>query len=159
ILFFFSMLMCFGCAERKKAEETGVTIVEPDDRPNFEIRTLKGDRIQVKSLSENMMLIFFQPDCDHCHNEAKQIKDRLALFKDYKLYFISSQSAPEITKFAEQYQLLGNGNVEFATATVQDVLDHYGPIETPSIYVYSKKGKLIQSFNGEVEIDVVLKYI
>ena len=112
----------------------------------------------VNKLPGNVALVLFQPDCDHCQREAEQIRLNLEGFKDYKLYFISSAPMPEITRFAEQYKLVNLNNVVFARTEAQNVIKAFGPIEAPSIYLY-KKGSLIESFNGEVAIEVVLKYI
>jgi hypothetical protein len=42
---------------------------------------------------------------------------------------------------------------------VQSIIDGFGPIPAPSLYVYSEKGELLHNFEGEMEIDVVIKYL
>ena len=65
----------------------------------------------------------------------------------------------QIERFAEEYKLMGRPNVYFGWTPTESVLDNYGPISAPSLYIYSSEHTLIKAFNGEVAIATVLKYI
>lgn len=127
--------------------------------PPLEIQLKDGSKVSVKNLPGKIALILFFPDCDHCQREAAQIQKNLAGFKDYTLYFISSAPFEEINHFAHTFQLANYKNVVFARAESRDVIQTFGPIETPTIFLYDKNGELIESFSGEVAIEVILKYI
>jgi peroxiredoxin len=129
------------------------------DLPELAIKLKDGSRVNVKNLPGKIALILFFPDCDHCQREAAQIQKNIAGFKDYNLYFISSANFEDINHFAQTYQLANYKNVFFAKAEAQDVIKAFGPIETPTIYLFDKTGKMIETFSGEVAIEVVLKYI
>jgi peroxiredoxin len=129
------------------------------DLPTFEISLLNGTKTPVNKLSGKVALILFQPDCDHCQREAQQIQQNLKGFKDFKLYFISSATAGEIDRFSKEYKLTNLPNVFFASTSAQNIVNAFGPIEAPSIYLYSSDGKMVEKFNGEVAIEVVLKYV
>jgi hypothetical protein len=132
---------------------------ESGDLPDLPLTMRDGSRKSVSDLSGNIALILFQPDCDHCQREAEDIRRHITGFKDFDLYLISSAPIEEVIQFARQYDLESNSRVHLGTTTVPDILRIFGPIDAPSIYLYGKDGKLIQSFNGEVAIEVVLKYI
>jgi peroxiredoxin len=125
--------------------------------PDLPITLLNGAKTNANRLKGNIVLVMFQPDCDHCQREAEQISAHLQAFKKYTLYFISSASPPEISNFAKEYRLQKPGIV-FGRAEGNDVLKAFGPIEAPSLYIYVD-GKEVQSFNGEVAIEVVIKYL
>ncbi len=127
--------------------------------PALEIQFDDGTKVSAKKLPGKVALILFFPDCDHCQREAAQIQKNIAGFKDYTLYFISSASFEDINHFATTYQLANYKNVVFARAETRNVIEAFGPIETPSLFLYDKNGKLIQSFSGEVAVEVILKYI
>ncbi|HTJ52395.1 MAG TPA: hypothetical protein VL443_23210, partial [Cyclobacteriaceae bacterium] len=101
----------------------------------------------------------FQPDCDHCQNEAKQISTRIAAFSKYEVYFLSSAPVKEIEKFSVTYKLNTTKNFHFANTDVQGVIDSFGPIPAPSIFIYSEAGEQVNKFEGEMEMDVVIKYL
>jgi hypothetical protein len=128
--------------------------------PDMKLTKLDGSTFNAQSLiGSKIVFILFQPDCEHCQNEAKQIAGRLDKFSGYTLYFISSASLKDIENFSIDYKLSGWPNINFAKTEVQSIIDSYGPIPAPSIFIYSEKGERVNSFEGEMEIDVVLKYL
>jgi len=127
-----------------------------NDLPTMVLKELDGSSIFTKELSpDRIILILFQPDCDHCQREARQIKENIGAFADYSLYFISADSLNEINNFSITYALNDISTIHFAQADVQSILDNFGPIPAPSLYIYSA-GKLIAKFNGETKIDEIL---
>lgn len=162
IIFFhviiFLMVEFIGCT--KTSTETKTETVEPiqknNDLPSMNLTTLDGAQISTLSLKGKSILILFQPDCDHCQREAKEIRENLGAFKEYSIYFISADPMPAIEKFAKDYELLNHVNIFFGMTTVDNVLKNFGPIPAPSVYIYSDQ-VLTQKFNGEVSIDKILQ--
>lgn len=129
------------------------------DLPN--ILLIKPDKSQMftKDIQGKSVLVLFQPDCDHCQREAVQIREHLKAFQDYTIYFISSAPVEEINQFAEEYNLKGKSRVFFAHTDLMNILDHFGAVQTPSLYIYSEDQKLVKAFNGETPIGLVLQHI
>ncbi len=149
-----------SCSTPVKKEEKKAEVVQENKLPNMKLVKLDGKEFNAKTLlGSKTILILFQPDCDHCQNEAKQIAERLPAFASYVVYFVSSAPLKDIEKFSQEYKLSGKPNIHFATAGFQSIVDNYGPIPAPSIYIYSSTGSIENSFNGEMEIDVVIKYL
>ena len=144
-----------ACKTEKKSEASEVPVA--NDLPTMLIKKLDSTYVKTKTFSGKTILILFFPDCDHCQREAKAIQEHLESFKEYNLYFISTVSASAIENFSVTYGLSGKDNIHFATTTVQDVLSNFGPVDAPSIYIYSAEGKQTRSFNGEVAIEEILK--
>lgn len=147
-----------GCtvkpSENKRTQEA-----EVNELPEMVITLLDNSRLDVKKLSSGAILIFFQPECDHCQHAAKAISENLTALAKTELYFITSQPLEMSEKFSEEYKLAGHSNIHFGLTTTEEILGNYGPIATPSAYIYSAGGRLIKSFNGEVKIEELLKYI
>ena len=61
-----------------------------NELPLLSINGIEGTVVYLPDVSENCVLIFFSPDCDHCQNEAKEISGRKQVFKNYQVYFISA---------------------------------------------------------------------
>lgn len=155
-LFVVLQLLVMGCSAKKEDEpnvETSASVI--NEYPDLTLTLEDGKQVATRNLQGKNMFIFFQPGCDHCQEEAVEIQQRLDSFKDYMLYFISSGPMPEIIKFAHDYELHNKQNVKFAFTSTEGVLNHYGPIQTPSVYIYSN-GKLLKSFNGQTDIDNII---
>lgn len=146
-----------GTQEKSDAKEERQAPVQTfNEYPDLQFALLNGETLSTKSLEGNNVFIFFQPDCRHCQIEAMNIEQRLDQFKDYNLYFVSSSTPESIRAFAESLGLDGRKNVNFAWASTMSVLNHYGPIKTPSVYIYSG-GRLRKSFNGQTEIENIIE--
>jgi hypothetical protein len=155
----------FGCAKtEKRTEQPQPEIAPAPSKPKNEIPDLwmnleDGSKQLASTLRGKTVLFLFQPDCDHCQREAVDIARYIDRFSDYQLYFISSAPLPEVLKFAKDYKLKQYPNIHWGTTTVQNILSTYGPIEAPSLYLYSNEGKLIESFVGEIAVEVIVKHL
>lgn len=162
VTFVLITLLFLGCIRKQKdsASETKTiptTIV--NELPDMQVRLMDGNTVDIKGIKSKVILVLFQPDCDHCQNEARQIEAHLDDFQQYDLYFISSASTSEVKTFAEDYNLSGRPKVWFGTTTLESILNNFGGIPAPSLYIYHEGGKLIQELNGEIDISVILKYL
>ncbi len=110
-------------------------------------------------LSGKTILIFYNPDCDHCQREAEEIHLRLDEFKAYTLYFIAASPDENVMQFATKYDLLGKDNVLFASAEVQEVVREMGPMDTPCLLIYSEERQLIKKFDGETPVEDIIKFL
>jgi peroxiredoxin len=129
------------------------------DLPALQITGIDGKSFSVKSLKGKTVIVMYQPDCDHCQREATQIQQNIAAFKAYQIYFITTAPAAEVKKFAAEYKLNMKASVHFGTTTLGNILSTYGPIETPSLYIYNATGGLVKKFNGETDIQVIKKHL
>ena len=141
-------------AESSEQSENG----GQNDLPTMTVTLLSGDHVDTRTLSGKTMIILFQPDCDHCQREAEEIRERISLFKDYKLYFLSADQPSAVEKFAIDYDLQNQANAFFAITTVEDILRNFGPVAAPLVYIYADR-KLVQKFNGETSIEKILQAI
>lgn len=156
-----ALIFLFQCQKSEKissaAQQTNTSEPAVNEMPSMEVILLNGSKKNMKDVNEDVVIILFQPDCDHCQREATQIQERLRVFDDYSLYFISSSSLGEIEKFSTDYKLNGP-QIHFAQTTVESILSNFGSIPAPSLYIYRKK-KLVKKFNGETNIEEVLKFL
>jgi len=118
-----------------------------------------GSQLDIRGLKGKTVLILFQTDCDHCQREAAAIQENISAFKDYSIYFITTTSPQEIETFASEYGLAGHPNVHLCQTTSKNILDNFGPIDAPSLYIFSADQKLVKAFNGETKIDAILRHL
>lgn len=129
-----------------------------NDLPAMHITLHDGARQNVKNFRGKVILIFFQPDCDHCQREATGIHKHMGAFSKYTIYFISPEEFTTMDQFAVDYGLKGQPNIQFAKTTVDDITKNLGHISAPSMYIYND-GKLVKHFDGETAIEEILKKI
>lgn len=148
-------LACSSKKDEKQPSPESTEVAAINEYPDIVLKLAGGNEVRTKSLRGNNIFILFQPDCDHCQEEAIQVEQRLDDFREYTLYFISSAPMEHINGFAQNFNLHDKENVRFAWTTTEGVLNHYGPIPTPSVYIYSN-GRLKQSFQGQTDIENIL---
>ncbi|HEX6227568.1 MAG TPA: redoxin domain-containing protein [Chryseolinea sp.] len=151
------LFFCCSTPTQKTTVESPV-VQTRNDLPNMTVTSLDETHINLRTLKDKTILILFQPDCDHCQREAKEIRENLDAFKNYSLYFISADQFDPVKKFGEDYDLITQPNVHFALTTVDNVLKNFGAIPAPSVYIYADQ-KLVKKFNGEVSIGRILQAI
>jgi thiol-disulfide isomerase/thioredoxin len=128
------------------------------DLPDLTITKLDNSQLRVKELKGKNILILFQPDCDHCQRETKDIKAHLAAFKAYTLYFVSNYNADQVRQFSRDYALAFEPNVVFATTPVEGILNTLGPQPSPAVYIYDE-GRLVKSFLGETKVEQIIPFL
>ncbi len=131
----------------------------PGALPAFMITLTTGEQLMSNTLSGNLILIFYNPECDHCEREAEDIRKNLGLFENYSLYFIAASPLDVISEFARKYDLVGHSNVKFARAEIPDVMREMGPLGTPSLFIYSKEKQLVKKFDGETPVEEIAKFL
>ncbi|MGV3503657.1 MAG: TlpA family protein disulfide reductase [Adhaeribacter sp.] len=126
------------------------------DLPDLSGTRLDKTPLRLKEVKGPTVLVLFQPDCDHCQREAKEIKANLPAFKDYTLYFVSNYPLPALEQFATDYGLNQQPNVIFASTSIDAILNTLGPQPSPSLYIYNDRGRLVNKFLGETPIGQIL---
>jgi peroxiredoxin len=159
--FALSLLLCVALlsCSRKEGDvqaPTEAAASAVNEQPSIPLTLLDNTQVNVKDLTGKNALIFFQPDCDHCQREAQEFERNLEAFAGTTLYFITSGPMEEIKAFADTYKLAGRPNVHFAFTAPLNVLNNYGPISAPSVYIYSEDHKLVKGFNGETPIERII---
>jgi thiol-disulfide isomerase/thioredoxin len=128
------------------------------DLPMLSIVTTDGNRISLRETPDKTVLIYFNPDCDHCQREAAQIGKRKQVFENYTVFFISIDSMENIVRFANDYNLL-ESNFQFGQANSHEVAQAVGPLPSvPAIFIYNNK-KLVKRLEGEVKLEEIMKFL
>ncbi len=147
----------FSCSTKQKEQVAQKS--EVNDLPYLTTSLIDGEKVNLRELPGNSILILFFADCDHCQREAVAIHEKINAFSKYELYFLSSNTEQEIEKFAKDYKLYDQSNVKFGKVDGGKVFQTFGAIPTPSVYIYSAQRKLVKQFNGETNIEEIIKFL
>jgi peroxiredoxin len=141
-----------------KSNDNTATELTANELPLLNVIKTDGSTISLRDVEEKTVLIYFNPDCDHCQREATQISNRKSIFNDYTVYFISIDSMHRIEQFAKEYNLVEN-NFVFAQADNYEVYEAVGALQSvPAIFIYNKR-RLIKRTEGEVQLEELMKYL
>ncbi len=158
--------LLLACSGENKSGEAQTDVAAPATEgvaevskglPDFVMTTLQGETLRTKSLQGKNILIFYNPDCDHCQRQAQSIRKKMDAFSNWTIYFIAASGDTQSRTFATTYDLHEQKNVVFATAGIPEVIREMGSIGTPSIFIYSDEGKLVKQFDGETPVEDILK--
>jgi thioredoxin-related protein len=144
-----------SCSQKTKDQEPAEVVV--NDKPTLPVTLIDSTKLVIREQPGNTVLIFFLTDCEHCQREAQAIREKIDLFNDYTIYFISNQPSVLIKEFSEKYKLSDIANVKFGYTAISQIVRNFGAIPTPSIYIYSAEGKLLNKFAGETPIEEIVK--
>ena len=147
------MTFILGCQKEKPKEV--VLEAKPtanNQMPAFNITKTDGSRLALKDVTGKVMIVFFNPGCDHCQREAKLLSDNKDVIKDYQVYFISPEPLDSISKFSYDYKLI-EPNVHFGQGDGPAIINAVGPINTvPTIMLYDNQ-TFVARMEGEISIE------
>lgn len=106
-----------------------------------------------------LLIIFFNPSCEYCQAEAREIKSKIDRFSGSSVLMISSSLISEIRTFAKEYSLQDNPVVTFAKINPNEVFKSFGSLSIPHTFIYGKDKQLIREFKGEASVDIIIKYL
>jgi thiol-disulfide isomerase/thioredoxin len=114
-----------------------------------------------KNLRRNQpfIIMFFNPDCDHCINETKELMAYKNELKDVQILMVSISSYEALKRFYDEFDFASLPKIKIG----QDVNYALGSLfqlsTFPSIFVYDYRGKLAKAFIGNIGIPAILAAI
>lgn len=132
--------------------------------PSFDIFNHENKNISKEVLKHggNLIVMIFNPVCDHCETQTRLFMDSISLFKKSKLLLIAApiQSA-NLSYFESNVSFSKHSNtvtVSIDSAKVLDKIFNY--IELPQLNIYDGKSlRLIKTFNSGAPLDSLRQYI
>ena len=126
--------------------------------PEFKFQGVNGKAITKNNLIKNkpVMVILFDPYCDHCEIQANEIKDHEDQFRDVNMLWVSIEEHENNLKFQKTHL---DGVPNTIVCKDDDFMfdSWFGYSEIPSIYCYNSKWELVGSYKTEQSATVLLK--
>jgi thioredoxin-related protein len=125
----------------------------PNTIPAFNILLCDGKTyFNADNLEKNkgLMIVYFDPDCDHCKKFSKTVVANRKQFNNMQLLFIcASNQLSLISKFSTETGLQAMPNVKIGTEGIYHATMNFYRVEiTPFIALYNSAGKLLQIFRN-----------
>jgi len=101
-----------------------------------------------------VVLIYFDPDCDHCQKLMKELFGKIEAFKKAEIIMVTFKSVEEVAAFEKQHNTQKYPNIIVGTEGIGFYLrNYYGLMTMPFTALYDKKGNLNYSYRKETFVD------
>lgn len=120
--------------------------------PSFKMTLSNGKTFNSVSLPKGkpLILIYFDPDCDHCQKLMTELFKNINSFKKTEIVLITFKPVPELLLFEKKYNTRKYANIRVGTEGTGFYLkNHYKLLKMPFTVLYDKKGNYIYSYRDE----------
>jgi thioredoxin-related protein len=101
-----------------------------------------------------VVLIYFDPDCDHCQKLMKELFQKIDAFKKAEIIMVTFKPVEEVAAFEKQHNSQKYSNITVGTEGIGFYLrNYYGLVTMPFTALYDKKGNLNYSYRKETSVD------
>jgi peroxiredoxin len=145
-----------GYNEKKEAEKRIQTL------PQAEFVSLTGKEVNLHDFDPEkpMVIVYFHPECDHCHSEAQEIGQNAAAFRHCQVVMVTSDdSLKRVENFCAEYHLWELNNIEVLHDPNNRFKKVFGKAVVPSVYIYDESWKLKRYFPGETKPEAIISEI
>jgi hypothetical protein len=104
-----------------------------------------------------VMLMLFNPQCEHCQHETEELVKKIARFKDIHIVMSTSMPFDSMLRFREKYQLAKFDNIVMGQDRGYFLITYYQLHNMPFLAFYNKKKELISVFEGALPIPGILE--
>ncbi len=99
-----------------------------------------------------VMLMLFNPQCDHCQHETEEIIKNIDQFKNIQIIMATSMPFISMKEFMEKNKLSDYKNITVVQDTHYFLPSYYMIRNLPFLAFYNKKKELISVFEGSMPI-------
>ena len=148
IFFCFSAILCFPSRMRSQ------TI------PPFKMTLSNNKVFNATDLPKNkpLVLIYFDPDCDHCQKLMTELFKKINSFKKAEIVLITFKPVTEVAAFEKKYNTRKYANMRVGTEGTLFYLRNYYKLEKmPFTALYGSKGNYSYSYRDETPMDDLIK--
>ncbi len=126
--------------------------------PSFKLINIADSSIFTKDnlkKKKPTIIMMFSPDCEHCQDETKDITANIGMFKKAQILMVSPLDFDYMKQFYIDYKIGDFSNITMARDPTYFLGTFFKVRSFPSIFVYNKKGKLVNSFIGSTPIEQI----
>ncbi len=132
------------------------------DMPQFKITKADGKIFKATELKTGRptLLIYFSPECDHCQVFMKEFFKKADAFSKSNILMITYLPVDRVVSFVKEYPVGKYANITAGTEGMGFLVrDHLGIQNMPFAALYDKKNKLINKYERDIPLDIILPKI
>ncbi len=105
---------------------------------------------------KNTMFFIFSPECSHCQHETEVMLEKIKEFKNTQIVMVTYLPFNEMMAFYHKYHINAYPQIVMGRDTKFFFPVFFKVQNFPSMYIYDKKGKFKQAFDGAVKIEDII---
>ena len=156
--YFLSILMLIVCVTGFSQTDTSLIYLRFPIVPSFKLINIADSSIFTKDnlkKKKATVIMMFSPDCEHCQAETKALTEKINLFKKAQIVMVSPIDFYYMKEFYNEYKIADFSNITMGRDPAYFLGTFYKVRSFPSIFVYDKKGKLVNSFIGSTPVEEI----
>jgi len=106
---------------------------------------------------EPTLIMIFSPECGHCQNVTTDLIKNIDHFKHTQIFMVTWLPYSEMVSFYHNYKIGEHPEMTMGWDKKDFFLPYYHVEMYPKLVVYDKKGKYVNSFSGNVNLEDVWK--
>jgi len=158
IKYFLLLLLILTSSISKAQEDSSLIYKRFPIVPSFKLINVADSSIFTKNnlkKKKATIIIMFSPDCEHCQAETKELTEKIELFKKVQIVMASPLDFKYLQAFYKEYNIVNYPNIIIGRDPSYFLGTFYKVRSFPSIFVYDKKGNLVNSFIGSTPIEQI----
>lgn len=136
---------------------TGRLVAQQGDRiPPFAMTLADGRYFTAAQLPKGrpLVLIYFAPDCDHCHTLMNAFFQKADRFRNAEVVLVTYKPIGEVAAFVRAFEATKYGNIKVGTEGNTNYLRLFYKLQqTPFTAVYDKNGKLVKTYRKNTSVE------
>lgn len=107
--------------------------------------------------NKSCVVMFFNPECEHCQRETKELLAYKEELKGVQLVMVSAASFDVIKDFYKEYNLAAMPGIKMGYDAGHAFSMKYQLRTLPSLFVYDAGGKMKKEFVGNIGVPAILE--
>ncbi len=156
---FFFLCFCILTFISFAQQDTSLIYLRFPTVPPFKLTKVPDSTVFTK---ENLkkkrptIIMVFSPDCEHCQEMTKQITANIKLFKKAQIIMATPLEFSYVKKFYDEYKIANYPTITMGRDPSYFLGTFYKVRSFPALFIYNKKGQLVNWFTGEVELKKIV---
>jgi cytochrome oxidase Cu insertion factor (SCO1/SenC/PrrC family) len=106
-----------------------------------------------------VVLVYFSPDCEHCHFQTQEIIDHIQRLKDVHLVMLTPMPLHDLKAFNDTFKLSKYKNITLTYDYGYNFYKYFKTESFPCVAVYNKDNQLVRLYRREIGIEELIKAI
>lgn len=127
--------------------------------PSFKLMKVDSSTFYMKDIAEAKkqptVVVVFSPSCSHCQHQAEEITSHMKDFENTTFLFATGYPLNEIQQYSDSYGLDKFPNIYIGQDYGRNLVSFYKITSIPGIFVYNKKGKLVEAYSTNVKAETL----
>jgi hypothetical protein len=127
--------------------------------PSFDIQLVNGQHFKSSDLRKDqpLMLVYFDPTCEHCHAFINELLKKINLFRDVQIVMITYVPPDQVKSYMAGSELSKQPGIRVGTEGTTFVVRYFYDIgRFPYVALHKKDGTLISTYESKVPDSEVL---